>query len=82
MLLHISARRNIALDLVARGLVTQAEAASLIGESRQAMNYHASNIDAKTARAKYLANFGVTRLRNSSRQRVRSRTRSGEKKKQ
>jgi hypothetical protein len=54
MLLHISARRNIALDLLARGLVTQIEAASLIGESRQAFAYMARDIDAKTARAKHL----------------------------
>jgi predicted HTH domain antitoxin len=55
MLIHISTRRNIAIDLVARGLLTQAEAAKLIGESRQAFAYMARDIDVKAARENYVS---------------------------
>jgi hypothetical protein len=54
MLLNISTRRNVAIDLVARGLVTQAEASKLIGEGRQAFAYMARNVDAIAARAQYV----------------------------
>jgi predicted transcriptional regulator len=57
MILHIATRRNIALDLIERGFITQAEAAQLLGESRQAVRYMARDIDAKAARAKYLDNL-------------------------
>jgi hypothetical protein len=55
MLLHIATRRNIALSLIERGIVTQAEAAHLLGESRQAVRYMARDIDAPAARANYLS---------------------------
>ena len=54
MLLHISTRRNIALSMIERGLVTQAEAAHLLGESKSGVAYMARDIDAKAARANYL----------------------------
>jgi hypothetical protein len=54
MLLHINTRRNIALDLLQRGLVTQGEAAKLLGESRQGVKYMSRDIDPVAARAKYL----------------------------
>jgi predicted transcriptional regulator len=54
MLLHINTRRNIALDLLQRGLVTQGEAAKLLGESRQGVKYLSRDIDPVTARANYL----------------------------
>jgi hypothetical protein len=57
MVIHISTKRNIALDLIARGLVTQTEAAKLIGESKQAMGYLARHIDAKAARTNYLTDL-------------------------
>jgi predicted transcriptional regulator len=54
MLLHIHTRRQMALSLIERGIITPAEAAKLLGESRQAVHYIAREIDQKAARANFL----------------------------
>jgi hypothetical protein len=73
MLLHISTRRNVALDLLRRGFVTQAEAAQLLGESRQALRYMARDIDARAARAKYLNYLWRTETTRHAQTEVRAR---------
>jgi hypothetical protein len=50
----IHTKRKAALDLMRRGLITQTEAAKLLGESRQAVGYMAREIACKAARNKYL----------------------------
>ena len=73
MLLHISTRRNIALDLMRRGCVTQAEAAQLLGESRQAVRYLARDINAKAARAKHLDDLWRAEAKRHAQTKVRIR---------
>jgi hypothetical protein len=52
--MHISVKRTAALDLLRRGLITQAEAAKLTCESQQVISYLARDIDYKAARAKQI----------------------------
>jgi predicted transcriptional regulator len=48
---HISVKRSVALDLLRRGLITQAEAAKLTGESQPVISYLARGLDCKAARS-------------------------------
>jgi hypothetical protein len=78
MILHIATRRNIALSLIDRGLITQAEAAHLLGESRRNVVYLARDVDAKAARQKYLSDLWIKETTRQPRKKRRAPTKRRE----
>ncbi len=70
MAIHIATRRNIALNLIARGIISQIEAAQLLGESRQAIHYMARDIDQKAARSQYLSDLWLKETARTPRKRA------------